>query len=355
MNILNKILNSIFPQDKLLTTDATQIINEIQNVIRGAGLTPEAEVSLTGTSSSVGTAVTGSGTAFLTELRVGDLFYKDSAINDVRRVTNIASNVALTVDSAFASDFSGVACSVFNVTQLRTAINVSLDKYFIYGFVPSSGSDPDEEINITAGKARCEDGFTIVETAGVNDLNLATELGGALSADTTYNVYRYQRAADQAWHVEDSLSPTIGDMSSALAYRLIASYNTDGSGDLINHIGSGKGIEIFIKHDRILEQTGLTGSSVEYPLSSIPDNIPVRPLYFIKHTWNNTGSIISALADGIETHLGQGIAGTNQMDDSIVGALVETDTGSLFLKQVGTPPTDAVLYIQGYYLRRDQY
>ena len=126
MKILNKILGGVFPIGDRLTTDDNQVDNEIQNVIRNAGLTPTAEVSLTGTSSSVGTAVTGVGTLFLTELRIGDLFYKDSAINDVRRVANIASNLALTVESAFASDFSGQACSIFNVTQLTEALPLSI-------------------------------------------------------------------------------------------------------------------------------------------------------------------------------------------------------------------------------------
>lgn len=126
MKILDKILGGVFPTNKRLTTDDTQVDNEIQNVIRAAGLTPTAEVSLTGTSSSVGTAITGVGTLFLSELKVGDLFYKDSAQNDLRRVTNIASDLALTVESAFASDFSGQACSIFNVTQLNEAIATSI-------------------------------------------------------------------------------------------------------------------------------------------------------------------------------------------------------------------------------------
>lgn len=52
----------------------------------------------TGTISSVGTAVTGFLTAFTTELQVGDLIL---AADQVRRITNIASDTDLTVDLSF--------------------------------------------------------------------------------------------------------------------------------------------------------------------------------------------------------------------------------------------------------------
>jgi len=154
------------------------------------------------------------------------------------------------------------------------------DKYYIYGFVSSSGSDTDEEIDVTAGKAICEDGMTIIEAGATTDLNLPTEFGGALTGDTTYHVYRYQRATDQAWHVEDSLTPTIGDIRNALAYRRIASFKTDASGDLYDFEGEvlpSGGIEINYVSD-ILDLNAsnpAVAGSINLTLSA-PSGLPLR-------------------------------------------------------------------------------
>ena len=59
--------------------------------------------NLTGTVSSSGTTVTGSGTAFTTQLQVGDVIVSDS---QVRIVATIASNTVLTTDAAFSAALS---------------------------------------------------------------------------------------------------------------------------------------------------------------------------------------------------------------------------------------------------------
>lgn len=60
-----------------------------------------------GTAASTGTAVTGTSTAFETDLVVGDLIYDAANPTEVREVTAIASDTSLTVDSAFTTDLSG--------------------------------------------------------------------------------------------------------------------------------------------------------------------------------------------------------------------------------------------------------
>ena len=78
-------------------------------------------IVLTGTATSSGTAVTGTGTAFDTELSVGDIFYdfdgSGGGSGEGRIVSAIASAVALTLATAFTVDLgatdtvSGVAMS----------------------------------------------------------------------------------------------------------------------------------------------------------------------------------------------------------------------------------------------------
>ena len=61
-------------------------------------------VNLTGTVSSSGTTVTGSGTAFTSQLAVGDIILSDS---QTRRVATITNNTSLTTDAAFSGALSG--------------------------------------------------------------------------------------------------------------------------------------------------------------------------------------------------------------------------------------------------------
>ena len=234
MKILDKILGGVFPTGVRLLIDDNQVDNEIENVIRGVGLTPEGEKSLTGTASSSTTTITGVGTLFLTQLRVGDLFFETSNPNVARRIVSITSNLVLTIESAFPAEFSAVACSIFNVTQLIEAINLKTGKYFIDGFVPSSGATPDEQVNITKGIAICEDGLTMVKLVSDEaDIDFPTLNGGALANSTTYHLFRFLKDDDTyQWWLDTSLTPTITNIKSALAYRRIDSYKTDSSGDL---------------------------------------------------------------------------------------------------------------------------
>lgn len=68
----------------------------------GAGGLEDIE-TLTGTYSTVGTAVTGIGTAFDTEFQVGDVLRSDTK-SESRRITNIASALSMTLESGFSTD-----------------------------------------------------------------------------------------------------------------------------------------------------------------------------------------------------------------------------------------------------------
>ena len=75
-----------------------------------AGLAfPKLGSNLTGTFTSSTTAITGSGTAFLTEFSVGDYLWASSK-TEARRITAITSNTAMTISATFTTNVSvGIA------------------------------------------------------------------------------------------------------------------------------------------------------------------------------------------------------------------------------------------------------
>lgn len=68
----------------------------------------EVKTGLVGTLSTSTTTVTGSGTAFLTDFQIGDVLQVTSGAQSgqVRRITNVASNTSMTLESAFGADQS---------------------------------------------------------------------------------------------------------------------------------------------------------------------------------------------------------------------------------------------------------
>ena len=80
-------------------SETVDITNTITAVLNGL----EETQTLTGTYSTVGTAVTGVGTLFTTEYQVGDVLWSDTKVEG-RVITNIAGDLAMTVGSAFSTD-----------------------------------------------------------------------------------------------------------------------------------------------------------------------------------------------------------------------------------------------------------
>jgi hypothetical protein len=246
--------------------------------------------------------------------------------------------------------------NLLNTTKATTATQgiALLDKYWIYGFIPTSGTDTDEEIDITAGKAICEDGSTIVETTAVTDLNLATELGGALGNDTTYHVYRYQRAADQAWHIDTSLTPTIGDLASALAYRLIISYKTDGSGDLIAHTGHNRGDKgVLIKYNTRIQDVSTTTSSYVTKTFTVPNGIEKFPWFYFDQPSDSSGGQLFAKPNTIEMVV-QDVQSSASSDKNPMHIMyIPLTSDQMDMKETDNQPIDGFTY--GYLLFRTQY
>ena len=81
--------------------------------------------TLTGTVSSSGTALTGSGTAFLTELAVGSYIIADG---ETRQITAVASDTGATVSSAFTVNLSG------------DTVVAKWEYYLDFGFAPGTST-----------------------------------------------------------------------------------------------------------------------------------------------------------------------------------------------------------------------
>lgn len=67
--------------------------------------------------------ITGTGTLFLTELKIDDFIY-DAAQNQVRKVTAISSNTTLFIDEAFTTPLAGVALKY--ITDYDTIVELSV-------------------------------------------------------------------------------------------------------------------------------------------------------------------------------------------------------------------------------------
>ena len=78
---------------------------------------PVAATAGTGTISSTDTSVTGSGTSFTTEVKVGDTI---TASGEEKIVTNVISDTSLNVSTAFTSGLSGVSFQYTTCTEFKT-------------------------------------------------------------------------------------------------------------------------------------------------------------------------------------------------------------------------------------------
>lgn len=99
--------------------------------------------SLTGTASSSGTTVTGTGTMFTTELRKGDAI-RDNAGTEFRTVKTITSNTVLVLDSQFTTALSGatlVAATYTEVPQCTSLTGLSGERSEVEVSSWSSGID----------------------------------------------------------------------------------------------------------------------------------------------------------------------------------------------------------------------
>lgn len=97
------------------------LFSDLQSRVRTAGVLLR---SVSGTITTVATAVTGSGTSFQSQLQVGDFI--GNATVGFRKVTLITSNIALTIQSAFLPDLSTPTTVQATAFSLATAYSAKV-------------------------------------------------------------------------------------------------------------------------------------------------------------------------------------------------------------------------------------
>lgn len=141
--------------------------------------------AVAGTISSVGTAVTGTGTSFTTDFKVGDAIAAYSGGLQSKTITAIASDTNLTVDSAFASDLA-------SATYFRTAMYTDTNA----GLIGIGTANPLAQLHVN-GNLRVTGRITS-EFDGGNQLFVESYRSNTLGGGLTIRHARGTRAAPTA-------------------------------------------------------------------------------------------------------------------------------------------------------------
>jgi len=182
----------------------------------------------------------------------GNVLYMQTSANKV--VNTPYGDVTATDVQTAINQINDFLANKVNINGDNAAF---LDHNFINGFIPkSNATTPDEDIDITSGKALCKDLTTFVElSADATGLSMPTLLGSALANSTSYHLFRYKKKDDtDQWHLSTSLTPTIADIKSANAYRRVFSFKTNSTGDIIKFYSIDLGRDLEIKY---LENNGI--------------------------------------------------------------------------------------------------
>jgi hypothetical protein len=319
-----------------------------------------------------------------TVLRVGQrIRWRTSNINTGASTVNVAGlgikNIkkedGSTDPSAGDISISVENEAVYDGTVFRLKSNVEIatvasegifrqNKYFGYGFVPRSGSNPDEDVTIDKpGVLICEDGSTYVTLTAIEvDLDIPTLFGGALGNDTTYYLFRYLKSDDtMQWHVEASLTPTIGDIKSALAYRIICPIDTDSSGDIYKFSSkelSGGGLKIKFATPINLEAGASTSASQTIVSTKVASGLEVDVMvsYVIANASSafQTGRIYSPDGDDVSvsgiSNLYTANTSSSQNDGSVCLEITTNTSSQIHRREnASNGVASTVLYYYKYY------
>lgn len=131
----------------------------------------------TGTVSGVGTAITGSGTAFTTDLSVGDTLVVGA---ERKVITAITSDTALTIEEAFTVDPSGSAYSFANQANAKIYFDNSAGVWKVVdGATTSLQTFPlVRKFSASIGDGTTKD-FTITHNMNTQDVTVAIRLAGS--------------------------------------------------------------------------------------------------------------------------------------------------------------------------------
>ena len=205
-------------------------------------------------------------------------------------------------------DASGNLLNTANWSNLITSSSY-IDKYSIYGLIPSSNSGtPDEKVDVTSGKCIATDFSTILSLSTTTTADLTNHI--TPTNDTTYHLFLYRNASTGLDIVDftTSLTPTAGTGDAQLPnldvgkYRRILSVLTIASGDIIPFKGYGlNGGAIKILYDNLVIELPNLVTVSNSPIS-VPQGILCHAnlIIFKGENVNGTTHIITDLKEQIE-------------------------------------------------------
>ncbi|MDF2549747.1 MAG: hypothetical protein K0S07_814 [Chlamydiales bacterium] len=116
--------------------DTVDLVKTTPTVVSFSAIGPEGvlgSANLSGTISTAGTAVTGTGTSFLTDFIVGDVITADDGTAASRVITAIASNTGLTIRSSFPT--------IYTNANYRRGGQAPNGMYYLYAIAYPDGSN----------------------------------------------------------------------------------------------------------------------------------------------------------------------------------------------------------------------
>jgi hypothetical protein len=272
----------------------------------------------------------------------------------------------LTVSQITATTYVGLPQAT--TTVQGTAL---LDKYWIYGLIPSSNAvTPDEQVDVTAGKCVAQDGSTILSLDTPTTLDITTHI--TPGADQTLHAFLYRDTnGDDILDVSTSLTPTVGTGDANLPnldgtkYRRIGSVLTDGSADIYKFYSlalSGSGTYIY--YDAwILDYNSAPTTTETLTTMSIPSGLEL-PVEFSGSVQGITAGNKNVkfynpnVTDSAVTNTNQSMMGGVAGDSSDYSGghfVVVTDTSARVAHRASSTSGTLKMITVGYYDFRNNY
>jgi hypothetical protein len=263
----------------------------------------------TGTVSSTGTTVTGSGTLFLSELKVGDVI---RAVNESRVVASITNDTSLTIDEAIvAADWSAASFTHENPKRIQkgaTVFNTSDSTAMVYSgddegfwskgeFVPGNGaaltngyvtlSLTEGQVLETSRNGQLQDAIKLHDTAGV-------ESAIAVAYDTILSGHCMPTILSGAHNIECGVSTVTkanyfaGDgTTGGDAVNTGASETTGAAGDLGMALTDNSS-NLFTGFLMPVERTNTDAVTTILSIGAGTNNVSYNPFYYLyDYSWTH--------------------------------------------------------------------
>lgn len=245
-----------------------------------------ADIGLTGTISTTGTAITGVSTLFTTELQVGD--YIGPVGGPYREVSAIASATSATLNQAFASNLAGVAyVRLQKAAERFDAFANNMPRGGISGLLLSYSNTT--TLGISAGRFRdSTDAYTGYLASAFTKTTSAWAAGtgnggldtGTIAVSTWYHWYAIYAPTTKTTDIIFSTSASAPTLPTGYtAYRLIGSAKTNGSSQWVNFIAHECNGAVQFNLYSVVQDYALANpgtSAVLVTLPSVPSGLSVE-------------------------------------------------------------------------------